>query len=320
MSEGSLPSSLTRDCKLFEQHVRLERGLSEKTIEAYRHDVHRLAEFCALHQRKGFNELTRKDLSQFFSMLTDAGLGTTSRARYLSSIKQLFRYLASTQRIEKDISETMELPIVRRHLPSVLTASEMQALLESTGKSEDAAVPATHFQIRDRALLETMYACGLRVSEAATLRQRDVMTDVGLVRVFGKGSKERLVPIGDVALTWIARYQLEARGKLIRQKPTDDVLFLSHRGTQLSRMAIWNIIQQASAAAGLDKHVHPHMFRHSFATHLLEGGADLRAVQEMLGHADIGTTQIYTHLDRDYIVEVHSLFHPRSKSHRKEKA
>lgn len=161
-------------------------------------------------------------------------------------------------------------------------------------------------------MFEMMYACGLRVSELINIRQADVMRDVELVRVFGKGSKERIVPIGPDALVWIERYQQAARGKLITTADTDDVLFLNSRGSRLSRMAIWKIMQLGAAQAGLSKHVHPHMFRHSFATHLLEGGADLRAVQEMLGHADIATTQIYTHIDRDYVKEVHTLFHPRS--------
>jgi integrase/recombinase XerD len=171
---------------------------------------------------------------------------------------------------------------------------------------------ASAYELRNRAMLETMYACGLRVSELITLRQRDVLSDVEIIRVFGKGSKERIVPIGSEALAWISRYQQLGRGALVKHAQTDDVLFLSSRGSKLSRMSVWNIIQEACVRANITQHVHPHMFRHSFATHLLEGGADLRAVQEMLGHADIATTQIYTHIDRDYVKEVHTLFHPRS--------
>jgi integrase/recombinase XerD len=166
--------------------------------------------------------------------------------------------------------------------------------------------------MRNRALFETMYACGLRVSEVITLRQRDILADMEIIRVFGKGSKERLVPIGTSALEWIARYQNNARGSFIRSSETDDILFLNIRGKGLSRMSVWKFIQEGCQRAGINKHVHPHMFRHSFATHLLEGGADLRAVQEMLGHADIATTQIYTHIDREYVKEVHTLFHPRA--------
>jgi integrase/recombinase XerD len=206
----------------------------------------------------------------------------------------------------------MELPFSRRKLPDTLSIADMQRLLDAVAPEGPTTVPATAFEIRDRTLLETMYACGLRVSEAISLKQRDVLADVELVRVLGKGSKERLVPIGGAALRWIALYQQKARPLLVGRTSTDDVLFLNRRGTGLSRMTVWNIMQSAAARAGLDQHVHPHLFRHSFATHLLEGGADLRVVQEMLGHADIGTTQIYTHLDREYIKEVHTLFHPRS--------
>jgi len=174
---------------------------------------------------------------------------------------------------------------------------------------------STPSMIRNRALFETMYACGLRVSEVITLRQRDVLVDLEIVRVFGKGSKERLVPIGTSALKWIARYQSIARGSFIQTAETDDILFLNVRGRGLSRMSVWKFIQDGCLRAGIDKHVHPHMFRHSFATHLLEGGADLRAVQEMLGHADIATTQVYTHIDREYVKEVHTLFHPRAQQH-----
>jgi integrase/recombinase XerD len=182
----------------------------------------------------------------------------------------------------------------------------MQRLLDAIDGDEP-------LQVRDRAMLETMYACGLRVSELITLRQRDLLTDLQVVRVFGKGSKERIVPIGRSALQWIERYRTTVRGHLVViGVDNDDVLFLSRRGKGLTRMSVWNIIQTASERAGLAQHVHPHMFRHSFATHLLEGGADLRAVQEMLGHADISTTQIYTHIDREYVKEVHTLFHPRA--------
>jgi integrase/recombinase XerD len=244
-------------------------------------------------------------LRSFFTTLADAGLGTTSRARYLSSIKHLYRYLLTNGRITADITESMELPRSRRILPDCLSVDEMIRILAAFNDS-------SAYEVRNRAMLETMYACGLRVSELITLRQRDVLRDVEIIRVFGKGSKERIVPIGSEALAWIAQYQQHGRGALIKHAQTDDVLFLSSRGSKLSRMSVWKIIQEACTRANITQHVHPHMFRHSFATHLLEGGADLRAVQEMLGHADIATTQIYTHIDRDYVKEVHTLFHPRS--------
>lgn len=313
MTDVGLSRSMSRDLKLFDQYIRMERGLADRTIDAYDNDILRFAEYLTTQQLESFGDVERAHLRGFFEVLFDAGLSSSSRARYLSSIKHLYRYLTSTGRCTTDVTETMELPRSKRHLPDALSVDEMDRLLGAIAHAADSAVPSTPYEIRDRALLETMYACGLRVSEVITLHQRDVMADVNLIRVMGKGSKERLIPIGNAALRWIARYQQEARPSLLKSFGTDDIMFLNHRGGALSRMSVWNMIQRAATAAGLDKHVHPHMFRHSFATHLLEGGADLRAVQEMLGHADIGTTQIYTHIDREYVKEVHTLFHPRGR-------
>ncbi len=304
-----LPPHYTRDIRQFLQYLNLERGLAETTRSAYTHDITQLAQY--LHSQHGcvaFSDATLVAMRGFFAMLAEAGLGTTSRARYLSSIKHLYRYLLTNGRVTADVTESMELPRSRRILPDCLSVDEMLRILGSFTDN-------THYELRNRAMLETMYACGLRVSELITVRQRDVLHDMEIIRVFGKGSKERIVPIGTEALSWIARYQQLGRGALIKHAQTDDVLFLSSRGTKLSRMSVWKIIQEACVRAGITQHVHPHMFRHSFATHLLEGGADLRAVQEMLGHADIATTQIYTHIDRDYVKEVHTLFHPRSHQH-----
>jgi integrase/recombinase XerD len=300
-----LPPLFARDMRQFLQYLNLERGLAETTRSAYTHDITQLAQHLQAEGCSSFADCTLSLLRSFFTTLADAGLGTTSRARYLSSIKHLYRYLLTNGRITADITESMELPRSRRILPDCLSVDEMIRILAAFNDS-------SAYEVRNRAMLETMYACGLRVSELITLRQRDVLPDVEIVRVFGKGSKERIVPIGSEALAWITQYQQHGRGALIRHAQTDDVLFLSSRGSKLSRMSVWNIIQEACTRANITQHVHPHMFRHSFATHLLEGGADLRAVQEMLGHADIATTQIYTHIDRDYVKEVHTLFHPRS--------
>lgn len=301
-----LPPPLTRDITQFTHYLRLERGLAETTIVAYEHDIRQFARFLAGRTLTTFPQATLAVAREFFVALADVGIGTTSRARYLSSLKHLYRYLVAAGRATADITEAMELPRAKRHLPDALTVDEMQRLFDIIDLSSPNG-------IRNRAMLETMYACGLRVSETATLRQRDILAEMEIVRVFGKGSKERIVPIGLSALEWIRRYQAEARGSLVKTGETDDILFLNYRGKPLSRMGIWKIINEAATAAGIEKHVHPHMFRHSFATHLIEGGADLRAVQEMLGHADIATTQIYTHIDRAYIKEVHTLFHPRSR-------
>ena len=300
-----LPPLFARDMRQFLQYLNLERGLAETTRSAYTHDITQLAQHLHAEGCSSFADCTLSLLRSFFTTLADAGLGTTSRARYLSSIKHLYRYLLTNGRITADITESMELPRSRRILPDCLSVDEMIRILAAFNDS-------SAYEVRNRAMLETMYACGLRVSELITLRQRDVLHDVEIIRVFGKGSKERIVPIGSEALAWIAQYQQHGRGALIKHGQTDDVLFLSSRGSKLSRMSVWKIIQEACTRANITQHVHPHMFRHSFATHLLEGGADLRAVQEMLGHADIATTQIYTHIDRDYVKEVHTLFHPRS--------
>lgn len=300
-----LPSMFERDVKQFVHYVRLERGLASTTSEAYRHDVTQYALHLAGLDRSSFAEATLADVRSFFDRLATLGLASSSRSRYLASIRHLNIFLVGSGRMQRDVTEAMEMPRSRRQLPECLRVDEMLAFL-------DVFDDADRYSLRNRAMFETMYACGLRVSELIGLRQADVLRDVELVRVFGKGSKERIVPIGPEALHWIDRYQQSSRGQLITTADTDDILFLNSRGGKLSRMAIWKIMQQGASAAGLEKHVHPHMFRHSFATHLLEGGADLRAVQEMLGHADIATTQIYTHIDREYVKEVHTLFHPRS--------
>lgn len=305
-SARPLPPTIQRDLRQFTHYLRMERGLAETSIVAYAHDVQTFAEFLDSAGIASFSAVTLPHARSFLSMLAQAGIGPSSRARYISSIKHLYRFLVAAGRSDVDITEALEQPRGGRRLPEALSVDAMASMLASVDVS-------TSLGLRDRAMLETMYACGLRVSEAIGLRQRDVLADIELVRVFGKGSKERLVPIGQSALQWIARYRTESRGKLLAAWDTDDVLFLNHRGRPLSRMGVWKLITGIAQHAGIAQHVHPHMFRHSFATHLLEGGADLRAVQEMLGHADISTTQIYTHIDRAYIKEVHTLFHPRSR-------
>jgi integrase/recombinase XerD len=300
-----LPAAFERDIKQFIHYARLERGLAATTTEAYRHDVTQYGGY--LHERGliSFSEATLEIVRGFFEHLASLELSATTRARYLASVRHLQHFLVGNGRLDRDVTEAIDMPRPRRPLPECLSVAQMISFLEAFDAAD-------RYSLRNRAMFETMYACGLRVTETISLRQSDVMRDVELLRVFGKGSKERIVPIGAEALSWIERYQQQARGQLITTSDTDDVLFLSSRGRRLSRMAVWKIIQQGAQQAGITMHLHPHLFRHSFATHLLEGGADLRAVQEMLGHADIATTQIYTHIDRDYVREVHTLFHPRS--------
>lgn len=304
LGNESLSGRLKRELSGYIHYISLEKGLSENTRASYGHDLARWAEFLGSKNIKSFADAKRKDITDFLRTLADMGIGPTSRARYLSAVRGLHKYLFAEGMADRDVAEAVDMPKSRRKLPDTLSIEQALSVLDQPDTSSPAG-------IRDRAMLETLYACGLRVSELCTLRQRDIIDDAEIIRVFGKGSKERIVPIGHSALEWIEKYQREAR-PLFMKGSSDDILFLNQRGKGLSRMGIWKIVDRAARDAGLDVHVHPHMFRHSFATHLLEGGADLRAVQEMLGHADIATTQIYTHIDSDYIREVHRTFHPRA--------
>lgn len=299
------PGRFAREAKQFLHYISLERGLADNTSSSYGTDLARFGEYLLSCDKASFAQATAADIRSFLSLLEKLGMAVSTRARYLYAIRGLYRYLHATNAVEANITDTIDLPKVRRTLPHTLSYAEVSSILEQPNTT-------TRDGLRNRALLETLYGCGLRVSELCGLRQRDILWDVEVLRVFGKGSKERIVPAGTAALTWIADYQRLARPLLIKKSSSsNDVLFLNRFGGPLSRMSVWNIVQQTAMAAGLAAHVHPHMFRHSFATHLLEGGADLRAVQEMLGHADISTTQIYTHVDREYIREVHKTFHPR---------
>ncbi len=285
--------------------ITLEKGLSDNTKQSYFHDLKSYAEFLNESGLASFDKAKHDDISRFLSLLNDMGIAPSSRARYLSSIKGFYKYLFSLGRIECDISENIDLPKARRTLPETLSIAEVTSIISQPNTGKPAG-------IRDRAILETLYACGLRVSELINLKQRDILIDAEIIRVFGKGAKERFVPIGKSAIEWIAEYRNRARTIFVKSHTEGDILFLNQRGKGLSRMFIWKLVDKSAKSAGLDKHAHPHMLRHSFATHLLEGGADLRAVQEMLGHSDIATTQIYTHIDKEYIKEVHKTFHPRA--------
>jgi integrase/recombinase XerD len=236
--------------------------------------------------------------------LTKLGLSSRSSARYYSSLKGFFGYLIASSYIEANPMEKISAPKVSKGLPNVLNINEIEAILAQPDTSKKLG-------LRDKALLETFYACGLRVSELINLKISDLFLSEEMIRVFGKGSKERFVPIGSSAINWITEYLKNSRPLLEKKAKSQHVLFLNSRGTKLSRMGVWKIVDSNANLAGIKKEVHPHTFRHSFATHLLEGGADLRAVQEMLGHVDISTTQIYTHIDRDYIKQVHKDYHPR---------
>ncbi len=297
-----------RDIDEYFRFLQLEKWLAPNTLEAYRRDVDAYSRFLAAGGFGGIGDATDEHAAAFVRALSGVGLSAKSIARTISALKGLHRYLLGEKKIDTDPTQNLELPRIGKSLPDVLSYDEVEKIL-------CAAAPADHTHnglwMRDRALLETLYATGIRVSEATTLKRADIFPDQQLIRVFGKGSKERLVPIGAPALEWIARYSDGVRVNLAVKKQTGDAVFLNWRGRPMSRVAVWNIVKECTRRAGIEKDVHPHSFRHSFATHLLEGGADLRSVQEMLGHADIATTQIYTHVDRELMRAEHTKYHPR---------
>jgi integrase/recombinase XerD len=287
----------------FNDFIALEQGLSPRTQEAYRRDLARFAEYAEAKAVAAPVDVTARLLREYVYHLKDLGLSPASIRRNVSAVRTWFRFLTGDGIVVRDPSERLETPKRWRTLPDVLTVEEVKKLIASP-TLDDALV------FRDRALLELAYGAGLRVSEWITLGVRDLLLEDGLVRVFGKGSKERLVPIGRSAIGAAAVYLRELRPRLEKGEGKG-ILFLNARGRPLTRMGAWKILRGHVERAGITKHVSPHTLRHSFATHLLEGGADLRAVQEMLGHVDIATTQIYTHVDREYLRQVHRSYHPR---------
>lgn len=290
----------------FLNYLLLEKGLSGNTHAAYRNDLQRYLAFLEKRGVTDISSIRTQDVRDLIHALSRAGMENSSLARNISAIRMFHRYLVGEEFLKTDPTTDIEVPKRRKTLPAVLALYEIKQLLDRPDLSSFRG-------IRDRALLEFMYATGVRVSELIELTQSDVMEKERIVRVFGKGSKERIVPVGDVALAFLGRYRQEVRPKLAGKRRGGDVLFLSMRGRPLTRVAVWKILKSYALDAGIAKNIHPHTLRHTFATHLLEGGADLRAVQEMLGHADIATTQIYTHLDREYLKEVIQTFHPREQ-------
>ncbi|HWC72406.1 MAG TPA: site-specific tyrosine recombinase XerD, partial [Gemmatimonadales bacterium] len=274
------------------------------TVENYLRDITRLAAYATGHRANTPEQLSAAQLREFIYFLKDLGLAPTTIRRQISAIRTYFKFLVGEGLAARDPSERIESPKRWRTLPAVLSVAEMNKLLGAPNTDEPLAV-------RDRALIEFAYATGVRVSELISLKLQDILFGEGVARVFGKGSKERLVPVGRRALGAVALYAREIRPTLDRGNGRG-ILFLNARGTPLSRVGAWGVIKATARRAGLAKRVTPHTLRHTFATHLLEGGADLRAVQEMLGHADLSTTQLYTHVDRDYLRAVHQSYHPRA--------
>ncbi len=305
MTDASDETIPDRTVRRYLNHLRLERGLSPHTLASYGRDLNRFSAWLAAQSSAHPATATPDDLSRYVRSLHGTGISPRSSARHLSTLRGFYRYLVAEGMCRTNPTELIDGPKKSQSLPDVLSIPEVDALLAQP----DAGQPAG---VRDRATLETMYACGLRASEVLSLRQADYLEEEELVRVMGKGSKERIVPIGRSAREWIERYRKEARILFARSTGTQDVLFLSVRGRPLGRTWLWTMVSSYARRAGIERPVHPHTIRHSFATHLLEGGADLRVVQELLGHADIATTEIYTHIDREYLKEVHRTFHPRA--------
>jgi len=301
-----LPDDVARTFLLeqFRDFLTLEQGVSPLTDEAYGRDVARFAVYAKVKGAASPVDVAAQTLREYIYHLKDLGLAPSSIRRNVSAVRTYFKFLVGEGHVVRDPSDRLETPKRWRTLPDVLTVDEASRLLAAPTFDEPLA-------FRDRAMLELAYGAGLRVSEWITLAVRDVMLDDALVRVFGKGSKERLVPIGRSAIGAVAIYLRELRPRL-EKGHGKGTLFLNARGAPLTRMGAWKILQRHVQTAGLTKRVTPHTLRHSFATHLLENGADLRAVQEMLGHVDISTTQIYTHVDREYLRTVHKQFHPRA--------
>ncbi len=307
MPVHELNRKISNQLDLFFEFMKFEKGLSDNSLISYHNDLNRYAGFVESHGLTGLNEASRSDVRNYFKSLFDLGLKQSSIARNFSAVKNLHKFLVFRKISEIDPTANLDRPKPSKRLPVVLSKEEIERLIGSPDLK-------TELGIRDRAIIETLYATGTRVSELVNLKKRDLIRSENVIRVFGKGSKERIVPIGDIALEWIERYDSSVRSKLEKEKSGgNDFLFLNFRGSRLSRISVWRMLQKYARDANIKKQIHPHTLRHTFATHLLEGGADIRAVQEMLGHSDIGTTQIYLHLDRNYLKEVIDRFHPRGR-------
>jgi integrase/recombinase XerD len=293
--------------KGYKAYLQLEKSLSDHSVEAYLHDVTKLTQYLqVVNQEKNPAALTLKDLQAFVKWIGELGMGATTQARIISGIRSFYKYLLTEQLITIDPSTLLEAPKTRRKLPDTLSFEEIEQLIGAIDLSSPEGT-------RNKAILETMYSCGLRVSELVGLKISCLYLDIGFIRVIGKGDKERLVPIGSDAIKCIKIYKDTVRSHQNVSEKNQDILFLNRRGNALSRVMIFYIIKSLALTAGITKVISPHTFRHSFATHLVEGGADLRAVQEMLGHESITTTEIYTHLNRDFLRDTLQQFHPAFK-------
>jgi integrase/recombinase XerD len=297
-------SAWNRYIKDFVSYLKIERGLADNSILAYQNDVQKLVDY-SIPRNKTVIELNYNDLKDFVAVLYDLGLSARSQARIISGLKQFFGYLLLENEIKDDPSELLELPKIGRKLPEFLTIEEIDLLIDSIDLSKNEG----H---RNRAILETLYSCGLRVSELVNLRFSDLFFEEGFIRVIGKGNKERLVPVSPSVEKEMGIYNDFIRRHQSIQPGNENIVFLNRRGAKLTRVMIFTIVKDLSELAGISKNISPHTFRHSFATHMIEGGANLRAVQEMLGHESITTTEIYTHLDQRFLRDAIISFHPRN--------
>jgi integrase/recombinase XerD len=293
--------------KGFKSYLQLEKSLSGNSVEAYLHDIEKLTEY--LQQTRHLRtpaEVELKDLEKFLKWITELGMTPASQARIISGIRAFYKYCLLENISGKDPALLLAAPKLKRALPDILSFEEIEKIISQIDLSRPEGG-------RNKAILETMYSCGLRVSEVVNLKISQLHPEVGFIRVIGKGDKERLVPVGRSAIKYINIYRHKIRVHVTPAKGNEDILFLNNRGSKLSRVMIFLIIKDLVKKAGIKKNISPHTFRHSFATHLVEGGADLRAVQEMLGHESITTTEIYTHLDREYLRKTLEKYHPAFK-------
>ena len=294
--------------KGFLMHLQLEKSLSPNTVEAYGLDLDKLIQFIELNEIQGGpDSISLQQLQAYTQWITELGMSERSQSRIISGIKSFYRYCLQEQISKTDPTELLSAPKLKKALPDTLTFEEIELIISQIDLSKTEGT-------RNKAMLETLYSCGLRVSEIISLRRSHLYLDIGFVRVIGKGDNERLIPIGGAAIKHILIYVNEIRSKMTEKKGHEDILFLNRRGTSLSRIMVFYIIKDLVMKANIKKTISPHTFRHSFATHLVEGGADLRAVQEMLGHESITTTEIYTHLDRNFLRDTLNKYHPGFKN------
>jgi len=288
---------------LFLDHLSVERGLSQNTLWAYRRDLERYVAFLKKIKVGSFASASRQEIMDFLLKERDRGLSPGSVSRELVAIRMLHRFLTQEGQLKEDVTDVLESPRLWKHLPDCLDIPEVERLLKSPNVRKLQG-------LRDQALLELLYATGVRASEAASLKVGDLNFELGYVRVLGKGGKERIVPVGQMARKSVQRYLKKVRPEWTKKKE-DAALFVTRLGSRMSRQSVWGILKKNARLAGIKKKVYPHILRHSFATHLLQNGADLRVVQELLGHSDISTTQIYTHVDKSRLKAIHQKFHPR---------